>query len=78
MKEITKCNERQAGLFLIEQHTIGRHLRDESDLINAQHHANETVSFAIDILKNIKGTNDEKISFLLKTQEEIPKFKAKK
>lgn len=73
MKNIKEYGAPNCALFLIEQHTIGA-LRDESDLKNAQYNALETVIFAIDLLKNIEGTTEQKIEFLLKTKEEIPKF----
>ena len=73
MKNIKEYGAPNSALFLIEQHTIGS-LRDEGDLRNAQFHALETVNFTIDILQNIEGTIEEKIHFLLKTKEEIPKF----
>lgn len=76
MENIQIYSEKAGGLFLIEEHTIGG-LRDESDLINAQHHALVTIEFTLDIMKNIEGTIEEKIDFLLKTKEEIPKFNVK-
>ncbi len=76
MKNLKELNERSCAWFLIEQNTIGN-LRDEVDLQNAQYHSLQSVNFAIDIMKNIEGTVEEKIEFLLKTKEEIPKFKGK-
>lgn len=73
MKNIKEFGAPNSALFLIEQHTIGS-LRDEVDLRNAQYHALETLNFTIDILQNIEGTIEEKIEFLLKAKEEVPKF----
>lgn len=73
MKRIDEYSEKACALFLIEQHTIGS-LRDESDLDNAKYHANETINFIEDLLLNIDGTIEEKIKFISKIKEEIPKF----
>lgn len=77
MKKISEYNETSGALFLIEQHTIGN-LRDESDLDNAKYHAQQTVNFIEDFLLNIEGTIEEKMLFLSKIKEEIPKFYGKK
>jgi len=76
MKNINEYNEKAGALFLIEQHTIGS-LRDEADLNNAKYHAEQTVNFVEDLLLNIDGTIEEKIQFLSKIKEEIPKFYGK-
>lgn len=76
MKNINEYNETDGALFLIEQHTIGS-LRDEADLNNAKYHAEQTVNFVEDLLLNIDGTIEEKIQFLSKIKEEIPKFYGK-
>jgi hypothetical protein len=73
MKKISEYSDRAGALFLIEQHTIGN-LRDEADLNNAKHHAQQTVNFIEDLLLNIDGTIEEKIEFISKIKEEIPKF----
>ena len=75
MKNIKEYRAPNSALFLIEQHTIGS-LRDEADLTNAKYHALKTINFTIDLLKNIDGTIEDKIDFLLKTKDEIPKFHA--
>jgi hypothetical protein len=77
MKKINECNEKSGALFLIEQHTIGN-LRNESDLDNAKYHAKQTVNFIEDLLLNIDGNIEEKINFISKIKEEIPKFHGKK
>jgi len=73
MKNIKEYGAPNSALFLIKQHTIGS-LRDEADLTNAKYHALESINFTIYIFQNIEGTIEEKIQFLLKTKEEIPKF----
>ncbi len=73
MIKIDECNEKAVALFLIEQHTIGN-LRDESDLNTSKYHALRTISFIEDLLVNIDGTSEEKINFISKIKEEIPKF----
>jgi len=73
MKNIKEFGTPNSALFLIEQHTIGD-LRDEADLTIAKYHALETINFTIDLFQNIEGTIEDKIEFLLKTKEEIPKF----
>jgi len=73
MKKIDEYSEKTGALFLIEQHTIGN-LRDESDLDNAKYHAQQTIGFIEDLLLNIDGTIEEKVEFLSKIKEEIPKF----
>jgi hypothetical protein len=72
-KHINEFSERAAARFLIEEHTIGD-LRDKGDLINSQYHAQVSVNFAHDILKNLLGTTEEKITFFENTYIEIPKF----
>ena len=76
MKKIEEYSEKAGALFLIEQHTIGN-LRDEADLDNAKYHAQQTIGFIEDLLLNIDGTIEEKIQFLSKIKEEIPKFHGK-
>lgn len=76
MKNINEYSEKAGALFLIEHHTIGN-LRDEADLNNAKYHAFQTVNFIEDLLLNIDGTIEEKIKFLSKIKEEIPKFYGK-
>jgi hypothetical protein len=73
MKKIEEYSEKAGALFLIKQHTIGN-LRSEEDLDNAKYHAEQTVSFIEDLLLNIDGTIEEKIQFISKIKEEIPKF----
>lgn len=77
MKKIDEYSEKAGALFLIEQHTIGS-LRDEADLDNAKYHAHQTVSFIEDLLLNIDGTIEQKVEFLTKIKEEIPKFHGRK
>jgi len=75
-KDIKEFPVKNAAWFLIDQHIIGD-LRDSVDLRNAQFHSQVSVAFALDILKNIKGSINEKIEFLKKSKEEITKFKVK-
>ena len=42
-----------------------------------EYHAEQTVNFVEDLLLNIDGTIEEKIQFLSKIKEEIPKFYGK-
>ena len=77
MRKIEEYSEKACALFLIEQHTIGSNLRDEADLDNAKYHAQQTIDFIEDLLLNIDGTIEEKIQFLSKIKEEIPKFHGK-
>jgi hypothetical protein len=76
MKKIDEYSEKAGALFLIEQHTIGN-LRDEADLDNAKYHAQQTIGFIEDLLLNIDGTIEEKIQFISKIKEELPKFHGK-
>ena len=76
MKNIDEYHPNIAGQFLIQQHTIGT-LRSETDLDNAKYHSIQTLDFIEDFLININGTNEEKINFISKIKEEIPKFYGK-
>jgi len=76
MNKIEEYTEKGGAYFLISQHTIGN-LRDEADLDNAKYHAIQTINFIEDFLSNIEGTLEEKIQFLSKIKEEIPKFHGK-
>lgn len=78
MNKIKECNERELALRLIKRHNIGGGFRDEADLHNAKHHALESVSFALFLLKDIEGTPEEKIAFLSEMEKEIPQFTTKK
>lgn len=76
MKNIKEYHENSGALFLIQEH--GGSFRDEADLNNAKYHALLTITFIEDLLLNIEGTIEEKIDFIKKMKEEIPKFNGKK
>lgn len=68
MENINKYGIPHCALWLINEHTIGD-LRDEADLDISKYHSLETINFAIDFFKEIEGTTEEKIEFLLKVKE---------
>ena len=76
-RHISEFSCRAGALYLIEQHTIGS-LRDEVDLDNVKHHAHQTICFMEALLLNINGTIEEKIEFIKKIKDELPKLSAKK
>ena len=47
-------------------------------VLKDKYHAQQTVSFIEDLLLNIEGTIEEKIVFLSKIKEEVPKFHGRK
>lgn len=76
-KEIKDYSAPSCALFLMTQHSINGTFRDEGDLDNSKYHSIETITFMEDILKNTKGSIEEKLVFLEKVKSEIPKFHGK-
>lgn len=72
---VNELEERTVAYLLLKYHSMGG-FRDESDLNISKHHANETLLIIKDILE-LDGSNEDKLEFIKKLQDEIPKFKAK-
>ena len=77
MENIKEYDAGKCALLLIKEHNIGLTFRDESDLSNAKYSALITINFIEYLLSNIDGSIDDKVKFILKIKEEIPKFKGK-
>lgn len=71
------CSSGKIAKRLLLIHSIGG-FRNEDDMVTAQHYAMGSVNFAIEIIKKVVGSDEEKITLLESMLEELPKFKPKK
>lgn len=76
MNNISEYNETSIAKQIIDLHVIGS-LRDEADLDNAKYHANTTIGVIENLFKEIEGSVEDKLSFIEKVKNEIPKFTGK-
>ena len=71
--KITETYLQTVAKELLLSHVIGG-LRDNDDLDIAKYHANATLTFIEEVLKNTSGTKQQKIDLIEKLKLEIPKF----
>ncbi len=62
--------------FLLQEHGFGV-FRNKEDLDLAKAHSLRSLNLVHDILLNIDGTVEDKVSFIEKAMEELEKFKIK-
>lgn len=77
MKDLKNIQQGELAQFLIHEHSFGT-LRDEADLNNAKFHTTQSITLVLDFIKNIVGSNEDKIEYLEKELNEIEKFHGKK
>ena len=76
-KEISEIHENSLSQLLISSHSIGG-IRDESDFDTVKFHSLKTLKFARDLIRDINGTDEEKIKLLDKVLIDLNKFRFKK